>query len=76
MFFKGKSVKEAPTAPASPSIAPLDGAVLPENVIKEVNRILYFGFGSFLTISIISLAVLQVNTNAICDRVSCNNKYR
>lgn len=76
MLFKGKSVKEAPTAPGSPSIAPLDGVALPENVIKEVNRILYFGFGGFLTVSIISLAVLQVNTNAICDRVSCNDKYK
>ncbi|KAL3128036.1 hypothetical protein CHM_5g1370 [Cryptosporidium hominis] len=68
MFFKEKSVKEVPTAPASPSILPLRDANLPETVIKEVSKILYFGFGGFLTTSIISLAVLQVNTNAVCDR--------
>ncbi|TRY51784.1 Synaptobrevin [Cryptosporidium tyzzeri] len=70
-----KSVKEVLTAPASPSILPLRDANLPETVIKEVSKILYFGFGGFLTISIISLAVLQVNTNAVCDRVSSNKKF-
>lgn len=75
MFFKEKSVKEVPTAPASPSILPLRDANLPETVIKEVSKILYFGFGGFLTISIISLAVLQANTNAVCDRVSSNKKF-
>ncbi|OII75304.1 uncharacterized protein cubi_01825 [Cryptosporidium ubiquitum] len=68
MFFKEKSVKETPTAPASPSILPLSDANLPETVIKEINRILYFGFGSFLTVSIISLAIIQANSNAVCDR--------
>ena len=75
MFFKEKSVKETPTAPASPSILPLSDANLPETVIKEINRILYFGFGSFLTVSIISLAIIQANSNAVCDRVSFSSKY-
>ncbi|KAJ1604901.1 hypothetical protein OJ252_3607 [Cryptosporidium canis] len=65
---KARATKEIPTAPTSPSIAPLHCIELPENVIKEVSRVLYFGFGGFLATSIISLAVIQVNINAVCDR--------
>ncbi|KAF7457264.1 Synaptobrevin family protein [Cryptosporidium felis] len=69
MFFKVKSARDqTPTAPASPTITPIDGVSLPESIKDEINKTLYFGFGSFLTVSIISLAVLQVNTNAICDK--------
>lgn len=75
MFFKEKSVKEIPTSPASPLILPLNDAKLPDTIIKEINRILYFGFGSFLTTSIISLAILQVNSNSVCDRVSFYIEY-
>ncbi|KAH8740004.1 hypothetical protein FG386_000831 [Cryptosporidium ryanae] len=69
MFFKVKQLNEQkPTAPTSPTIAPISDTPLPNQVTDEVARVLYFGFGAFLSTSLISLAVLQVNVNSTCDK--------
>ncbi|KAK6588762.1 hypothetical protein RS030_2206 [Cryptosporidium xiaoi] len=60
--------EQKPTAPTSPTIAPVCDTNLPSTVTDEVSKVLYFGFGSFLAVSLIALAVLQVNINSVCDK--------
>ncbi|OII78096.1 hypothetical protein cand_036280 [Cryptosporidium andersoni] len=68
MFFKVKPSEQFPTAPASPVLIPSEESSVPDVALEEVRKVLYFGFCGFLSIAVISLAVLQVNVNTICDR--------
>ena len=71
MFFKVKQLNEQKqTAPTSPTISPVGDSTLLNPATDEVGKALLFGFGSSLAISLISLAVLQANTNSVCDKVS------